>query len=394
MLAVLRRYLANPNFNIIASDDHGRTLYANVGSYPGAPQDLIDRCIPAGVPQVAYLTAGLVTLDGSRSSCHLRSDPAAPRPNILGPRSLPATIRRDYVENSNDSYWLANPDHPFPPYSTILGPRNNAQLFRTRLGNEMIKARLAGTDGYGPPLFDLRSLERMFGNFRAYGGELITPQLAATCEHHPTITLPDRTTVDVRAACPVLRRYQGTGRLDDPGAWLFTTWLWHIPSGFPWKDRFDPTHPLTTPRVLDDQAPDTLNALGEAVRELRANHIPLDATLRQVQYTPIGRTRLPIGGCFGCFATIQASHGPSIDFAPYGQIIYGDSLVMFTELRRSGPRAYGTLVYSQATDPTSPWHNNLTKLYARDRYVPLRYTRRSLRADRGSRILRLVVRGS
>ncbi len=39
----------------------------------------------------------------------------------------------------------------------------------------------------------------------------------------PNIKLPAGTTVDVRAACPVLRSYRGTGLLDDPGAWLFTT---------------------------------------------------------------------------------------------------------------------------------------------------------------------------
>ena len=391
LLAVLRRYLSNPEFNITAADDRGETLYANVGAYPGVTRELAARCIPSGLPQLVYQQLGLITLDGSRSACGLRSDPAAPRSNILGPRSLPATIRRDWVENSNDSYWLANPHHPFGQFSPILGPYQTPQLFRTRQGNLMIEARLAGADGLGPRDFDIATMQRMLGRFGNYGGALVTRQLAAACDAHPVITLPSGMMVDVRAACPILRAYRGTGRLDDPGAWLFTTWLLDIPTGFPWLDRFDPANPLNTPRVLDPSAPDTLNSLAEAVAELRAHHIPLSATLRQVQYTLQTGHRTPIAGCFGCYETIDASHARPIDLAPYGRILFGDSLIMFTELRRSGPVSQGTLTYSQATDPTSPWHANLTRLYARGRYVPLPYTAAALRAERGTRTLRLVA---
>jgi acyl-homoserine-lactone acylase len=295
------------------------------------------------------------------------------------------------VENSNDSYWLANPDHPFPRYSGILGPYDNAQLFRTRQGNQMVKARRAGTDGYGPRGFDIRSMERMLGAFSYYGGKLVAPQLATACEQHPSITLPSGSVIDVRAACPALRSYHGTGRLDDPRAWLFTTWLNDIPTGFPWRDAFDPAHPLSTPKVLDPSAPDTLNSLAEAVRELRSHHVPLNATLGKVVFTRQTGGKTVIAGCFGCFETINASHGTPADAAPYGQIIFGDSLLMFTELRKNGPRSQGTLTYSQATDPTSKWHSNLTRLYARGKFVPLRYTAIDLRSDRGARTRRLTA---
>ncbi len=79
------------------------------------------------------------------------------------------------------------------------------------------------------------------------------------------------------------------------------------------------------------------------------------------------------------------------DAAPYGQIIFGDSLLMFTELRQTGPQAEGTLTYSQATDPTSKWHSNLTRLYAKGRYVPLRYSPASLRSDHGARVQHLTA---
>ncbi len=60
---------------------------------------------------------------------------------------------------------------PFRHYSPILGPYQTAQLFRTRQGNLMVEARLAGTDGLGPRGFDIRSMERMLGRFDNYGGK-------------------------------------------------------------------------------------------------------------------------------------------------------------------------------------------------------------------------------
>src|SRR3546814_10642488 len=34
---------------------------------------------------------------------------------------LPTTIRRDYVANANDSYWLPNARHPLPPTARKIG---------------------------------------------------------------------------------------------------------------------------------------------------------------------------------------------------------------------------------------------------------------------------------
>ncbi len=115
----------------------------------------------------------------------------------------------------------------------------------------MVEARLAATDGYGRRGFDVRTMERMLDSFANYGAKLVTKQLAAACDSRPLIVLPSGAVVDVRSACPVMRDYRGTGRLVDPGAWLFTTWVNDIPTGIPWLDRFDPSNPLNTPRVLD-----------------------------------------------------------------------------------------------------------------------------------------------
>jgi acyl-homoserine-lactone acylase len=41
----------------------------------------------------------------------------------------------------------------------------------------------------------------------------------------------------------------------------------------------------------------------------------------------------------------------------------------------------GILTYSQATDPTSRWYSNMTKLYSRGKWVKLPYTASELGRD-------------
>ena len=68
-------------------------------------------------------------------------------PGILAPRHLPILKRRDYVQNSNDSYWLTNPEHPLTGYSPIIGTEDTQLGLRTRYGLRTIANRLAGKDG-------------------------------------------------------------------------------------------------------------------------------------------------------------------------------------------------------------------------------------------------------
>jgi acyl-homoserine lactone acylase PvdQ len=160
LLEVESTYLAIPTFNTIAADDTGHALYADVGNTPNVPLSLIDTCTPQGAPKLVYAAAGVVTLDGSRSACAWRDDPGTPVPGIFDAAHEPHVIGTDYVENSNDSYWLANPSAPFPAYSPIIGPTGVAQDLRTRLGNQLIAVRVAGTDGLGPPKFTVPTSRR------------------------------------------------------------------------------------------------------------------------------------------------------------------------------------------------------------------------------------------
>jgi acyl-homoserine-lactone acylase len=128
-----------------------------------------------------------------------------------------------------------------------------------------------------------------------------------------------------------------------------------------------------------------LKWLADAVQNLRAHKVALNASYAQVQRAPQSRA-IAIPGCdTGCFNAIYSSTGTAtsaVDRAPYGQVSDGSSLVMTTQLNPNGPVSQGILTYSQATDPTSPWYANLTRLYARRRWVTLAYTTSELRRAR------------
>lgn len=393
LLHVESTYLAIPTFNTIAADDTGHVLYADVGNTPNVPLSLIDSCTPAGAPKLVYAAAGVVTLDGSRSACAWRNDPGTPVPGIFDAAHEPHVIRTDYVENSNDSYWLANPSAPFPPYSPIIGPTGVAQNLRTRIGNQMIAARVAGTDGLGSAKFTIATLQKMWEGDQSMEAQLVLQPLVGACRATPEVKASDGRTVDLTAACNALAGYDGTGRLDAAGGWLFSEWVARAPSSNFWATPFDAAHPLTTPSGLDTANPAILRALADAVLSLQAHHVPLDATYGRVQFKPTASgSKIPVPGCdTGCFNAIYAADGSGgpLSADPYGEVYDGSSLVMTTELTRSGPVAQGVLTYSQATNPASPYFSNMTRLYSEGRWADLPYTAAQLAADRGATVTTL-----
>ena len=389
------KWLAIPTFNTIAADDKGNAYYGDVGATPAVGLREINACLPAGIPKLVFEQANVVTLDGSRASCAPANLTGTPQKGIFPARDLPHLFRRDYVENSNDSYWLANPSQPLTGFSPIIGLTGIAQDGRTRLGNQMIAARVAGTDGLGPPKFTISTLQRMWESDRSELAEDVLASLVADCRAHPMQLASNGQSVDLTGACNALAAYDGTGTLNANGGWLFDVWADTDTDTNFYASPFNPTEPLTTPTGLNTSSTATpLKWLADAVLNLGTHHVPLDASFGQVQHTPQSG-RIPIPGCpgevgpgqgMGCFNAIYSptdttsTTGP-IASGPYGQVNDGSSLVMTTQLNRSGPISQGILTYSQATNPRSPWYENMTRLYSKGRWVKLPYTPQELKHD-------------
>lgn len=375
LLKIERKGRGVPFFNTIAADDKGNALYADVGRYQNVPKSLIDSCTPPGLPSLVFAQARLITLDGSKSSC----DPHG----LLPADQMPSLIRKDYVENSNDSYWLANPNAPITGITPLIGLEDTMQGVRTRSGNLMVQEALAGGTK-----FDVPKLQKLWENDRNYLAELVSGQLATLCAANPSVTISGGPTVDISEACPILQSYDNTGNLDSRGAWLFAAYSRLAPStAAAFSDAFDPANPLTTPNQLNTTNPAILTALAKAVQELRDNGVPLDSGMRGVQVATRGSKRISIHGCGQCFQNINAANGNPAYYAPYGEVIQGSSLVLTTELTDKGPNAEGILTYSQATDPTSPYFANMTKLFSKKKWVKLPYTGKQQRkAPKGEKV--------
>ena len=374
--AVLDHYQFLPWVNVIAADAKGQALYADHSVIPRVTDKLATACIPATFKPL-YATTGQAVLDGSTSTCALGSDADAAAPGILGPSRLPVRTRADYVTNSNDSYWLANPAQPLEGFPRIIGDERTQRTLRTRLGLRQVQQRLAGTDGLPGRKFTTASLWRVaFGN-RVYGGELLRDDLVGLCRANRTATASNGGKVNLAAACAALRGWDLRVDLDSRGSHVFVEFA--LAGGVRFADPFVSNNPVNTPRRLAVGDPRVLTALADAVQKLAG--IPLDARLGAIQTEPRGARRIPIHGGrgdAGAFNVITGAFTPGIG---YPKIAHGSSFVMAVELGPRGPSGRQILTYSQSTNPNSPYYADQTRLYARKGWDTIKYTDAQLAAD-------------
>ncbi|HEX6684561.1 MAG TPA: acylase [Candidatus Limnocylindrales bacterium] len=377
--SVLDRGQFLPWVNVIAADSTGTALYGDHSVIPRVTDQLAAACI-APPFQPLYAADGLAVLDGSTSACALGSDPDAAAPGILGPSRLPVLTRRDYVTNSNDSYWLANPEQPLTGYPRIIGAEGTARSLRTRLGLLQVQEQ--------EQRFTPQSLwETTFGN-RIHGGELVRDDLVALCTRRPTAPNSTGTPVDLTAACNALRGWDLRDDLASRGAHVFREFA--AAGGIRFADPFVPTQPVTTPSRLAVDDPRVITALADAVTRLAG--IPADAPLGALQTEPRGSERIPIHGGrhdSGAFNVISA---PLVSGVGYPKIVSGSSFIMAVELGRRGPTGRQILSYSQSTNPNSPYYADQTRLFSGKGFDTIKYTRAQLAADRN--VVTFVIHGS
>ncbi|MFP2926399.1 acylase [Pyxidicoccus sp. 3LG] len=371
-----------PWVNTLAADDQGRAYYADSAVVPHVTDAQVLRCILSPVALLVYQSARLPVLDGSRADCEWGSDADAVEPGILGPARLPRLVRQDYVTNSNDSYWLANPEQPLTGYPRIIGDEGTARSLRTRLGLKLVQGRLAGTDGLEGQGFTLEQLQTVMFNNRNLSGELLRDAAAAMCRRNPFILTEDGRFVDVRAACPVLERWNLRGDLDSAGALLWRQFNIRLgtATGGPYLVPFLPTDPVNTPRTLNTLHPQVVQALGGAVQEVRNRGQALDIAPGAYQFAHRNEARIPLHGCDqneGCFNVMTTGLLPDSTYVP----VIGPSFVMAVSFTEAGPVGRSLLTYSQSTSPASPYFADQTWLYSQKQWVDMRFTEADIASD-------------
>jgi acyl-homoserine-lactone acylase len=369
-----RRVQGNPWTNTIAADSAGNAYYSDESVIPNVDADLQARCSSDNAVTPLLLSQGVVLLDGSRTRCRWKNDRDAVAKGIIGPKGLPRATRTDYVENSNDSYWLPSARFRLTGFPRIIGGEGTPRLLRTRLAMTLAEQRLAGTDGLGPPGFTLPTLQQMmFGN-RNLSAELARDTTVSACQASGR--------ADLAEACTVLAAWDTRADITSRGAVLWREyWTRLANAGVPWTVAYDPNDPVGTPNALDPASPAIIVALTGAVEDLRAKGIALDVPLGDLQAEPRGSERIPIHGCTeveGCFNIVTSDRDDQGRYDPRT----GASFIMAAAFDGNGvPRGEAVLSYSQSENPESPHYADQTRLYSQEQWLPMRFTESQIRSD-------------
>ncbi|MCM2311944.1 MAG: penicillin acylase family protein [Steroidobacteraceae bacterium] len=408
--AVLRKHVGLPWVNTIAADLYGNALYADLGSMPNASNAKLAACIKPGISQ-ALAASRLYALDGSTSACNLGTDADAPEPGIFGANSMPSLLRRDFVQNSNDSYWLANPAARLEGYSQIIGTdEQRPQNFRTRLGITQIADRQAGTDTVPGTGFNRQWLQDVLYGNRHYSAEIMLDGVLQLCAtQNPDVTVPAGT-INVAQACAVLTNWDRRNLTTSVGTHVWTE-LWRrvsgsatAGSGLPavtgtlYAVAFNPADPVNTPRGVNvgnaDVVKRIMGELAYTVKFFADNGIPLNRPWGAVQFDVRNGTAIPIhggSGTSGVYNAITTSTNP-VPGVGYTPILAGSSYIQAVTFSPSGPDARAIVTYSQSTDPANPHYADMTRLFSDYGWVKLPFAEGDIRRDPNLTSLRLSER--
>ena len=380
----LGEVLGLPWVNTIAADRYGNAFYGDVSVVPNVGAAKISQCVNSPVGQFIYNAVGLPVLDGSTSACEWGIDPAAPQAGIFSINNMPNLIRRDYVTNSNDSYWLANPNQPLTGFSPIIGSEGTVRSLRTRLGLRLVQDRLSGSDGLGGNLFSLEKLQTTTFNDRNYGGELVVSALVGACGS--SVTLPDGSVVDLTRACSVLSSWDRKVNLDSVGAHVFREfWSRAVNTPNLYAVPFDLNDPVNTPNTLNVSNPTVRlkvrQALGSAVKALAASGIPLDRPWGEVQYVVRNGIKIPIHGGAQGEGVFNVITSAGLSAAGYAEVVHGTSYIQTVTFDDTGPVAQALLTYSESTDPVSPHYADQTLRYSEKQWIPLPFQQGEIASD-------------
>ena len=395
-----RTFNAMPWVNTISTSAEGRAVYfdnTNVGHLSqetiAAWQTSLEQA-----PQLKqlFLTKGLVILDGSSARDEWLIEDGVPIAGTTPFDQRPLIESRNTVFNSNDSYWLSDPDNPRTGYSPLYGATETPRSIRTRMNIHLLKGlngfEFRGDDGK----FSIEEIQQALFDNSGLTAHLLMDDLLTACVAQPEAQL-NGSAVSLKEACTILSQWDKRYNNDSRGAVLFREWLTRYDytatqfSGPLFKGDFDPSNPATTPVGLAD-SDRALTALAEAVNLLTANTIPLDAPLGELQLAHRAGKALPVhgGNRFEGIANLQVT-GEHIDSPIFSgtndrvgdsktlsssgyNIAHGSSFIMAMSFTDQGPKAQAILSYSESGAPQSAHFTDQTERYGNKAWRDILFT--------------------
>jgi acyl-homoserine-lactone acylase len=172
--------------NTTYADDQGNAFYIDSSSVPNLSQETRSIVAFARYTNPGYaqlFDSGLTLLFADTS----RDDWIEGGCGGLVPfEDKPKLARTDFVQNSNDSFWSANPAQPLEGYPPLYGPERTALNPRTRIGLYMLQnpadpgyaaSAPAGQDGK----FGAMDLIHVIHNNRSWYAEEFLGELQSRC---------------------------------------------------------------------------------------------------------------------------------------------------------------------------------------------------------------------
>ncbi|PSF04642.1 peptidase S45 [Marinobacter fuscus] len=417
--------------NSTYADAQGNAFYIDSSSAPNLSEKSIalinfKRSVSPAYAQL--FDNGVTLLDGSKGFDDWVEGECG---GLTTYEQKPKLVRSDWVQNSNSSYWSANPAEFLTGYSPMYGDENSQINPRTRLGIKMLQNPMApGMPGVMPPAgqdgkFSAQDLIRVIWNNRAWYAEEFLPELRQRCDLIGSTPVEGK---NLSAACGVLANWDGVYNLDSVGAHVFRVFIANYADSFE-SDltiAFNPDDPVNTPAGPSTEGRGTsadamLIALAKGVKALDAQSIPVDATLGSVQYirpsgdvppngTPVFQSPgIPwhggdgtVDGAFNAigvktdvyaedtrFPRIAPKVVPNTGGLSDGTvpgtngwlIARGTSWHFGLEFTDNGPEAYGLVSYSQSSDSKSDFFLDQSQNYSDKQYRQLWFTEQDIQQN-------------
>ena len=410
------KYNSMPWVNTIAASADGRAWYTDSAATPHLKPEAIEAWNKKKDSDFLTKSAwdrGLVLLNGSDSVNEWISDPST-RPGVIPFAKIPQLERRDYVFNSNDSYWLANPRQLLTGFSPLQGTEGTPRSLRTRMNVLHLEDRQAtGSDGK----FSLSELASTVLSNQSLSADLARGELVRRCRQTPSVSLEGQA-VDLTRACQILADWNGRYDIDSVGPVLWREYITQYdPADLQRKGSFflhpfDSQDPVGTPNTLvpdKDGEPQSLLRLARAIQILGKAGIPIETALGKVQYSTRNGQRIPIHGGDGAYDGIAnfVNYGPNrttLEPAAAPEKVagsrfltrdgypvnYGTSFIMALEYTARGPRAQAFLTYSQSGDPESPQFYDQTLLFSAKKWRSILFAEDEIKADPNLKVNRIV----
>ena len=363
--------------NTIAADRDGNAFYGDLSATPNLNAETIQTCrrVVEGMP------SQVVIMDGSDPGCDWKVTPGSPVPGNLPPEEMPRATSNEYFTNSNDSYWLSNPDRPLEGYSPVVGSEGTARSLRTRAGLTFVGEAIADGAKLEPD-----DLQQILFSHRHFSAELFLEGVLTLCKQPGD---------EIAASCEVLANWDRTSNVDSRGAHIWTEFwaqVQHLPNMY--AVPFDVAYPVDTPRglALDNlevrQA--MLSALAAAQKKLTDAGIALDARWGDVQFAERNGERIGVPGAVGGHGSFSYIVTQFTEGKGYTPIVHGNSYIQVIGWDEAGNLdARGLLTYSQSPEPDSPHYADQTKLYSRGEMIDFPFTEEEILADPELKVLTL-----